>query len=168
MLLVVEGERTSHARLVELVGSGDVALATGLEEARDRLERSSPAAMLLGVPMEEAADLVEAVRAGRFDRPGLPIVAVTDDERRAHELGVDETVPTSLEAEALLSAIERAVLLGQYKAAVNEFFDVCRERARGSRVDGRSRSARRSADAALEAIQARDDAIPIESLIDAD
>ena len=168
MLLVVARQRAAYTGLVERFGAGDVEFAAGIGEARDRLERWDPTALVVGSSVDDVFGLVEDVRAGRFDRPSLPIVAVTDDGDRARELGVDETVPTSVDPGDLVAAVERAVLLGQYKAAVNEFFDVCRERAHGAGSTEGSHSARRTADAALEAIQDRDDAVPLESLIDGD
>lgn len=165
VILVVEGVRASYSNLVDVLGATDLELATSVAEARDRLDTSEPVAMLLTLPVEEATGLMEDVRAGCFDRPGLPIVAVTDDdEERAVDLGVDETVAVPVDGPDLEAAVERAALLGRYKSAVNEFFDACRERAAGSDVEVRSLTARRAADACLEEIQERDDSATIESL----
>lgn len=165
MIFVVEGERTSYAELVELLGSDELELTTSVAEASERLEVTSPIAMLLTLPLEEVAALVEDVRAGKFGRPGLPIVAVTDDDtQRASDLGVDETVAMPVTGTALEAAVDRAALLGRYKSAVNEFFDACRDRATGSDAAGGSLTARRTADACLEEIQKRDDPLSIERL----
>lgn len=165
MILVVQGERTSRSELVDLLGATDIDFAAGVAEARDRLETTNPVALLSSLPVEEAAPLVEDVRSGRFDRPGLPIVAVTDgDAERAAALGVDETVETPVEGPALEAAVDRAVLLGRYKSAVNEFFDACHKRANGCEVGRRSLAARRTADDRLAEIQERDDPLVFERL----
>ena len=166
VILVVEGARASYAELVELLGPGDLELTTSVAEARERLETTNPIAMLLTLPIEEAAALVEDVRTGTFERPGLPIVAVTDDDaERATDLGIDETVPMPVSGPALEAAVERAALLGRYKSAVNEFFDACRDSATGSDTARGSLAARRTADACLEEIQKRDDPLSIERLL---
>lgn len=166
VILVVEGERADYATLAEALGSEAIALATGVEEARDRLVSPNVSALFLTGPLDgEAATLVEDVRAGRFGRAGLPIVAVVDgDGDRATALGVDETVAAPVTAAEVKSTVEQAILLGRYKLAVNEFFDACRERAEGGR-EAVPPSARRTADEYLQEIEARRDPIPFESLL---
>jgi len=168
VLLVVEGAQASYARLVEVFGSTDLVLATTVAEARNRLEATTPSAMLLTRDLDDRTEaLVEDVRAGRYGRPGLPIVVVVvgaDDRERAAELGVDETVTAPVSPPALEDAVDRAVLLGRYKSAVREFFDACREQAVGDRAESPV-AARREADAVLAEIHAHD-AITLERLLD--
>ena len=165
MILVVEGERASYADLVDRLDPAGVELATSVREARDRLDATMPDAVLLTLPVADAAPLLEEVRAGRYDRPGLPIVALADgDAALAEAIGVDETVEVPVSDSTIEAAVERAALLGRYKDAVNEFFDACRERAEGEAVGDRPREARRTADACLEEIQEREDTVAVEAL----
>lgn len=167
MILVVEDERTRRAALEERVEGDALERARSVVEARDLLASTNPSLLLLAVPLDDgAASLVRDVRGGRFGQPGLPIVAVTDGDRaRAQALGVDETVETPVEESALEAAVDRAALVGRYKLAIDEFFDACLERARGSKPPEPPRATRRIADEVLAEINARDGQIPFERLI---
>lgn len=168
VILVVVGERARYTDLAGALDADDLLLATGLDEARDRLEATDPEALLLAVDLDgEAASFLEDVRGGAYGRPGIPVVAVTEgDEELAASLGVDVNVEPPTTDASLRAAVERATLLGRYKTAVNEFFDACRRRAQGSAVSDPPRAARRHADEILAEIQSTDASIPFERLVE--
>lgn len=168
VILVVEGEYLSFGRLAGLVGRETLDLATTVAEARERLGATAPTAMVVGGPVaDEATDLVEDVRAGRLGPPWLGVLAVTAAEDRWDgAAGVDSTVRRSADGPALEAALERTVLLGRYRRAIQSFFDACHERPGAASPGASLREARLEADTCLEAIQAREEPIPIDRLLE--
>lgn len=165
MILVVEGEHLSFARLAGLVGAARLDLATTVPEARERLGTTAPTAVVLGDPVvDEAADLVADVRDGRLGQPWLGVLAVTaDDGRAGGGTGVDVTVRRSADGPTLEAALERTVLLGRYRRAIQSFFDACHAGKAAER--GSMRAARHEADSCLEALQNREEPVPIDRLL---
>lgn len=147
---------------------GDVPLdgAATTGGARKRLARSDPSVLLTArSPDQATAALLADVRAGRFGSPDLPVVAAVDgDDALASDLGVDLTVPVPLEGPALRDAVERARVLGKYRDAIGEFFEISRQKSRGSATAERLAVARREADRWLSAIETADE-LPVEVLL---
>lgn len=165
MILVVGGEHRSSARIAGLLEGLELDRATSVAEARERLEVTEPAALVIGGPAAgEAAALVADVRAGRLGQRWLGVLAVTGD--RAGASGVDTTVRPSADAPTLVAAIERTAILGRYRGAIQTFFDAC-QGAPGAAPGGPSvREARMEADTWLEAIQELEGRFPLDRLLD--
>lgn len=175
MILVVDGERTLPVESLEAaldLDSQEISRVATPAEARHWCDTQSPSLVILACEFDAAADLIRDLRQGKFDNPTVPIVALVEEPTtRERELGVDETVETPLDENAFRTAVERAFLLGEYKTAVDEFFELSQEFA-ASEDDLPALtepwallSARDHADECLEKLRTRERGIPFDRLL---
>lgn len=168
MLLVAGGHTVPNPRLTDLLAAYRLERATTLVEARERCQNGHPDVVVLATDptAKSTGNFITEIRAGRYDHPELPIVAVAGGEEAAPD-GVDEVVAPPLTGKSLRTTVERALLLGEYKDAVTDYFSLCRERATGDHPRPTEyRAARAEADSARNAIVTHPVSISFERLLD--
>lgn len=172
MILVVEGNQFPPSRLDAALGARSIHRVPTVTAARAWCVKHDPTVILLSGPLHEVRAFTEDVRAGAFGDPAVPIVAVVEAQARggADRIGADEIVVAPVEDAALREAIENAILLGEYKDAVDTFFEVSRAHASESVADSPDEwaevvSARDRADRHLEALRRKNLKIPFERLL---
>lgn len=169
MILVVEGPDVDSRTVSDALSDRDVHTVTSVADAREWCLSNQPDVIVLGGDLETAADFVHDIRNGSLLQERTPIVAVSDDTTVDPEsLGIDEVLTPPIDTERLQESIQGAMLLDEYKTAVDEFFDRCEEQASDDLdtifAEDSVREARIRADESLEELK-EERGIPFDQLI---
>lgn len=154
------------------LGTSEISGVATLAEARRWCDARSPSLVIVACEFADAEGFVRDLRRGEFGDPAIPIIAIVEEPTtRERDLGVDEVVDMPIDDEALWTAVERAFLLGEYKSAVDEFFELSREFAASEddipALTGSWEllSARDHADDCLEKLRTEEREIPFDRLL---
>lgn len=169
MILVVEGGQVDSATVGEALPDRELHGSGSVAAAREWCRSNDPEVVVIGCGIETAADFIHDIRTGSLFQTRVPIVAVTDNSTvDPHAYGIDEVLRTPVNADRLQESIRGAILLDEYKNAVDEFFDKCEKQATDDLetifAEDNVREARIRADESLEELREKN-GIPFDQLI---
>lgn len=145
----------------------------GPSAAADRLADAMPGVVVVDRTSagSDADAVVERVRSG--DRPDVPVVVVaSEDVSHLPLLRFDAVLGPPVAEETLRDAVERALAVGEYRDAVEDLYERCREYAEGDPVPLEDaadvRAARDRADDLLADLVDRDPGVVVDLLWEPD
>jgi hypothetical protein len=130
ILLVASGSQADACRRV--LDGDEVVTTSSADAARDVLRDASPRLVVLEVAVVEGgAALFTELRDGAFGEAMVPVVFVgeTVSLDGLPSLAIDEVVHAPFRDEDLLTAVERAREVSDYREAVGRLYEESRKRA---------------------------------------
>lgn len=135
ILLVADAEVGPDGK--RLLSDYETTRVAGADAAADRLASGDVDAVVVDrTSVDDADELVAALRAGERARPDVPLVVLTDRPFEALSLrDSDEVVWYPATGDDVADAVDRALQVGAYRSAVDDLYERCVERATGGATD---------------------------------